>query len=339
MYGDEALTVTIPSEGSYIILAMSQGLIMDRGANVPRLIQTLPAINYFLYDEVHHCAASLFHQNIQEQFRTWATPIRLGTSATPLTQNKEQVENMKMIYGDPLQILHYVDYETAIRQGWVAKPRFHLYTYSAKKNSKPAIDFMGATIQEKIRQKKAEGTMNHNKLVMYIPSSKEELEQVYHEIPLDEHYRKYTANSDEIGSETLSDSDFISASTTDLSHNHILFACQRYREGADIRGLELGALSMGASIEPHILLQIAGRVMRLDYPGKMADILIFREKKEDETADRIIYDLLEAITETLGSGPGGGTGHPKPKPTPSPPLEYLGDFVVDGAVWTTEKND
>ncbi len=339
LYDGEASSVVFPEEGSYIVLAMHQGLIMER-ADKTRLIQTLPPMNYFLYDELHHCGADLFHRYIQDYFRIWNTSIRLGTSATPFTQNNAQIERVKQIYGNPPKILHYVDYDTAIRHGWVAKPRFHLYAYSAKKNSETMIHYMGTVIQNKVHEKMTEGTMRNNKMIVYVPSSKEEMAEVYTKIPLDMHYRKYSANPDEMGmvGDMLDDDAFIKAPLMDGAY-HTLFACQRYREGADIPGLELGALSMGQTIEPHILLQIAGRVMRLDYPGKVADILIFREKKDDEEAERIIYDLLEAISDTLGQGIGQGIGRGKTSPKkPGPPsVDYIGDFIVDGESWSTEK--
>jgi hypothetical protein len=84
----------------------------------------------------------------------------------------------------------------------------------------------------------------------------------------------------------------------------ILFACDKYREGSDIGGLEFTAVLMGRTIAAYILLQIIGRSLRTDYDGKEGWCCIMRPRFDEETADdvflHVLLDLEAMITKTPG---------------------------------------
>ena len=81
----------------------------------------------------------------------------------------------------------------------------------------------------------------------------------------------------------------------------ILFACDRYREGSDINGIEMTAVMIGNTISAYILIQIQGRSLRIDYANKEGWCLIVASCEEDETEqdvlDRIALDILSYLGE------------------------------------------
>lgn len=81
----------------------------------------------------------------------------------------------------------------------------------------------------------------------------------------------------------------------------ILFACDRYREGSDISGIEMTAVMIGNTISAYILIQIQGRSLRIDYANKEGWCLIVASCEEDETEqdvlDRIALDILSYLGE------------------------------------------
>ena len=80
----------------------------------------------------------------------------------------------------------------------------------------------------------------------------------------------------------------------------ILFACERYREGSDIPGLEMTVILMGNTIAANILIQTIGRALRADYTGKEGWCCIFRPSEEGTTEEDVLDKILLEITEILG---------------------------------------
>ncbi len=91
------------------------------------------------------------------------------------------------------------------------------------------------------------------------------------------------------------DKDFINAPAD--GSIRILFACQRYREGSDVRGLDMTCSLVGNTTAVYILLQICGRALRLDYDGKEGWCLIVRPSEqgvtEGDVLESIILDIID----------------------------------------------
>jgi hypothetical protein len=79
----------------------------------------------------------------------------------------------------------------------------------------------------------------------------------------------------------------------------ILFACERFREGSDVKGLEMTAVLTGNTIAAYILLQISGRALRNDYEGKEGWSLIARPSEEGTTEDDVYDSFLIHILDFL----------------------------------------
>jgi hypothetical protein len=114
---------------------------------------------------------------------------------------------------------------------------------------------------------------------------------------------------------------------------HILFACQRYREGSDIRGVEMTATLIGETTSAHILLQICGRGMRLDYPEKEGWCIIAQAcedgKTSDDVLDSIILDVLDFLgksEKTLGK-----------KDIETIVRTYMGEISIEGTPYSLEE--
>ena len=81
----------------------------------------------------------------------------------------------------------------------------------------------------------------------------------------------------------------------------ILLACERYREGSDIKGLEMTAILMGNTIGANILLQIVGRALRNDYNGKEGWCVIVKPSDEGTTEDDVFDSIVLEIMEFIDS--------------------------------------
>lgn len=269
----------------------------------------LPPINHFNYDEVHRLPGAKFYDIIKRKLQEWETPFCTGMSATPKTSNDEQRMKMQEFFQDP-KPLHTVTIEEAVNEGLIANPRFHItelpsYTNAHRqspeqiKKDKQQHDVCGVIsriktfIQERITAslcKKGKGIIwlsTIDEIVMAVVFSKELF-------PAE--WKIYVANPErkELENE-LTDEDFVKADADGTPR--ILFACDKYREGADIEGLEFTGVLMGKTMAAYILLQMIGRALRMDYEGKEGWCCIFRPKYEDES-DTTVLDtiLLEMIS-------------------------------------------
>jgi hypothetical protein len=126
------------------------------------------------------------------------------------------------------------------------------------------------------------------------------------------------------------DKEFVSAPAD--GSLRILFACDRYREGSDIKGLEMTGILTGDTISAYILIQIQGRSLRTDYVGKEGWCLIVSpcEEGEDEhdVMDRISLNILGLL----------GDSRPLVKKDIERYVEaYFGNVVLGGAVISKEE--
>ena len=127
------------------------------------------------------------------------------------------------------------------------------------------------------------------------------------------------------------DKDFINAPAD--GSIRILFACQRYREGSDVRGLDMTCALVGNTTAVYILLQICGRALRLDYDGKEGWCLIVRPSEQGVTEG----DVLESIILDIIDFNGDSKKKREIKEIEPLIMTFLGEVSVSGSSLSVEE--
>lgn len=288
-YKGNLSSLSIPSDKHILITATHQSLThLD-------MWDKLPNITHFHYDEVHRITGDEFFKNLQTKFVDWNTKFLTGTSATPMTSSRKQHEKIAELFGDPLQTLHQCKVEEAIHEGWIAKPRFGVNIIRNDVPRDTVIRQFVNTIHALYCKKVNDTHRKGGKIIAYLP------------------YRSEASKAVDIAKEIMPDWKIFSAvENTDAYHHtefkntpsedcpSILFSCERYREGSDIKGIEMTVILMGNIISSYILLQIIGRTLRNDYIGKEGWCIIFRPCDEGTTEQEVLNDIVLQITGFIG---------------------------------------
>ena len=173
-----------------------------------------------------------------------------------------------------------------------AKPRFVIKILPKLDDNATLIESFVDTVVSVFKQKRKTG-----KAIFYIETTVEDVRYAYkYAIKKYTELNFYTAIDDQ-----RTDDEFICA---DINNNssHILFACQRYREGSDIRNLELTGRLVGNVITAHILIQICGRALRIDGdPEKEGWCIIVRPSDEGTTEEDIMDSIVLEIFDFMGT--------------------------------------
>ena len=297
----------IPTDKHVLVIVTHAALVKTTGENIIELDETvalkgmdrLPTMNHLHYDEGHRIAAEQFLAALKRKRAQWGTPYITGTSATPKTSNTNQHERLAEFFGGDVPILHRIDIETAIANGWIARPRFHIAEIpddTTEKQVLTVVTHMHTLMEERIRIDMCKG----GKAIAYLQSKAEvsiAVAQARDIFPTN--YKIYWAvNIDGVSNHR----EFVSASADGTPR--IMFACDRYKEGSDIPGLEFTAVLMGKTMAAYILIQIIGRALRVDYNGKEGWCCIIRPKyaddKESSALEHIMLDLEAVITFNAG---------------------------------------
>lgn len=210
----------------------------------------IPAINFFLYDEVHRISGYELNSKMKEYLSKYDVKYILGLSATPII-NLEHKGFIQNIYGPKINILDTCDYVEAVKLRIVAPLKFHLI--QREKELKP-LDIMREA-KDNIKE-----FLNQNALIS-CPSFKEDR---------DDALKFFEENFDITG--YLSKKEFEEDNDSNIK---CLFSCRTYQEGTDLKNLGLVFIFAGDTIEPYIIFQISGRVTRLDYENKEAQCVLF----------------------------------------------------------------
>jgi hypothetical protein len=251
-------------------------------------LSDLGVLEHIHYDEVHRITGEQLFGKLKQSLESSNLPLLTGTSATPQTCSNEQRRKIAELFGDPFTLLHKCDVDEAVREGWIAPPRFKVVMLPKLEDRGAVLDAFVEAVSMVIKQKGASG-----KSIAYIETGLEEARYAAARAAStcpDIH--TYTAID---GART--DDKFISAGTD--SH-HLMFACQRYREGSDIRGLELVAKLCGNHTAVHTLLQICGRALRRDYAEKEGWCVLARPCDKGETEQDVLDSIILDILEFLG---------------------------------------
>ena len=271
----------LPRNQHLLVMATQMALTVERD-----LIR-LPPMTHVHYDEVHRITGQLYFTLLNKYLAIWNTECLTGTSATPFTCSPSQREKITELFGNPLTLLHRCGVDEAVKEGWIAKPRFIVSIL-------PPIDDTDAHLRGFIQAvgKYIQLKNTGGKFICYIETRTEDVVRAS-DLALEilPWAKIYSAIDGE-----RSDKDFIKAPVDKTPR--ILFACQRYREGADIRGIEMTAKLLGATSAAYILLQICGRAGRIDNnKEKEGWCLLVRPSEkgttEQDVLDSIILDIIE----------------------------------------------
>jgi superfamily II DNA or RNA helicase len=288
----------------------------------------LPAMDICHYDEVHRITGEEFHAILPRKLVEWRTRFLTGTSATPLTCSTAQNAKMVALFGDPLPILHRCDLNEAIANGWIAPPRFRIHV-TPNSNTRPAvIQWFLQIVHTSIKSKQQAGNWRGGKIIVYLPFRTEVRDAAM--------YAKHILPDDMViyaavdSPDAYTDERFVSDVADGTTR--ILFACERYREGSDIYGLEMTLILMGNTIGANILLQIAGRALRYDYPGKEGWCVIARPGDEDTTEDEVLEYIMMSIMEFINIGKETGYSPSRDKIRQSV-IQFFGEVDIGGKVY------
>ena len=284
--------LTMPLNRHIIVMACPDSLRIEETG-----MKHLPPITHVHYDEVHRVTGKLYFELLQEMLVTWNTSFLTGTSATPKTSDPEQHRKIGELFGDPYKIIHKCDVDEAVREGWIATPRFIVKItpkIADKEGQEIYIKAFVNGLIETIIDKKSKELWRGGKVIAYLGSIANAKAAAEYTMKNISNAIVYLGVGDE-----RTDYNFIKAPAD--GQLRILFACDRYREGSDIVGLDMTAILIGNTISAYILIQILGRALRKDYEGKEGWCLIVSPCEEHETIDsifdRIALDIITFVGE------------------------------------------
>jgi superfamily II DNA or RNA helicase len=276
-------SLTVSPNHHCLVLACHAALVQDEG------MERLPPMGHVHYDEVHRITGDLYFQQLTQKMTEWGTLFLTGTSATPKTASPDQHRKLAELFGDPLPIISKCNVDEAVQEGWIAKPRFLIRILEAKKDRAAILDAYVDCCVELVVQKDRGG-----KSIFYIESSIQEVEyavaKARERYP---HMHFYAAVDSE-----RTDEAFLRAPVNEIPH--VLFACQRYREGSDIPGLELTGKLIGNTTAAHNLIQISGRGLRIDYADKEGWCLLAKPCEAGATVEDVLDSIVLEIIDYLG---------------------------------------
>lgn len=256
--------------------------------------ESLPNISMIHYDEVHRITGTEFFNSLKEKIIEWETQYLTGTSATPKTCSQKQNGKIGELFGTPLNILHKCNVDEAIIEGWIAPPRFSVHVMPKDSNRTEQIAGFIRIISQSVTSKKEKQQWKAGKMIAYLSSRQD----VYDAIEIAKAYLPdatiYTAVEE---GDAKSSDQFITDNADGTLR--ILFACDRFREGSDICGIEMTVTLMGNAMGAHIILQIAGRALRNDYPGKEGWCVIVRPSEEGVTESDVFESIVLQIMDLI----------------------------------------
>ena len=281
-------TLQIPTD-KHVLITATHASLAD-----PQQWLKLPPIKHCHYDEVHRATGDIFYKLLQENLESWNTRFLTGTSATPKTCIASQHNKLTELFGNPINILHKCDVDEAISEGWIAQPRFGVNVISKGMSKPDTIRSVITIVERSISEKQMQQKWRGGKVIVYMPLRSNVLQAVIFAKEMIPYAKIYSAVEDAHAS---TDDKFVKDTADGTTR--VLFACERYREGSDIFGLEMTVVLMGDTIGAHIAIQISGRALRNDYLGKEGWCIIIRPSEdgtvEDDVFDSIMLQMIDFI--------------------------------------------
>jgi superfamily II DNA or RNA helicase len=279
-------TIDIPQD-IHILVTATHASLTD-----PEIWDKFPSMNCIHYDEVHRITGSEFYDMLGNYMIKWGTSFLTGTSATPITCVKSQNTRISDLF-NPYNIIHRCDMVEAINEGYIAKPCFSLHTINYRSNDdiRRIRDFI-SIVGQVIMKKRAEN-WSGGKCIVYLSTI------AYVTLAIEickELLPDFVIYSALENTREKNDMEFVNAEADGTPR--LLLSCERYREGADIKGLELTSILIGLTISHNVLLQIMGRSLRKDTPNKEGWCVIVRpsgKRNEDVLLKYLITGTIKYI--------------------------------------------
>lgn len=313
----------IPKDNPVLVTATHASLTEQDAWN------KLPPMTMIHYDEVHRITGEEFYGLLMTKIAEWGVTYLTGTSATPKTCSPSQHKKINGIFGNPIPILHCCDVDEAITEGWIAPPRFGVNVIPNSLERAECIEAFLGVVKSSIDHKKGKNLWRGGKIIVYLPSISDVCNAVF-QAKIKGGWVVYSAVDEAMCA--YSDEEFVGADTDGTPR--ILFACERYREGSDIKGLEMTCILMGNTISANILIQIAGRALRNDYIGKEGWCIIVRPSEPGTTEDDILDSIVLQIMEFLGDDNSITTSAKKIRKVVE---RFFGDVAISGKVYDIEE--
>jgi hypothetical protein len=279
----------------------------------------LPRIDHCHYDEVQQSTGVQFFGLLMEWIPSFT--YFTGTSATPKTCNSEQHVRLHQLFGSPLSVLHQCEMDEAVQEGWIAQPKIIANVVECGTR---ISEFVGIVAQS-IVQKMARGTWKYGKIIVYLDTIADVQNAVrcalHHfnrratiymavkraDEPEPEPDNATEGESDTIVDGARSDTQFIDDAAD--GSPRILFACKRYRQGSDIKGIEMTAVLFHSTIATNVFVQIMGRALRKDaeYDNKEGWCVAVKTRDQDDAdapedvMTSILLDFANFMLTTSGS--------------------------------------
>lgn len=279
--------------------------------------EMLPEIDHCHYDEVHQSTGMQFFGLLVE----WIPKFTYftGTSATPKTCNSEQHTRLHQLFGNPLEVLHQCEMDEAVKEGWIAQPKIIAKIVDSATRIQ---DFIGIVAQS-VAKKREQGKWMYGKVIVYLETIADVQAAVRCAV---KHFNE--SNESGTGSATIymavkdtsavtvtaaTDSEVVSIEGAHPDSEfikdeadgslRILFACQRYRQGSDIKGIEMTMVLFNSTIATNVFVQIMGRALRRDpvYANKEGWCVIVktRSEGEEETSEDVMDSILLEMASFL----------------------------------------
>lgn len=281
--------------------------------------EMLPDIDHCHYDEVHQSTGMQFFGLLVE----WIPKFTYftGTSATPKTCNSEQHTRLHQLFGNPLEVLHQCEMDEAVKEGWIAQPKIIAKIVDSATRIQ---DFIGIVAQS-VAKKREQGKWMYGKVIVYLDTIADVQAAVrcavqYFNGPGSGSVTIYmavkdtsAANASTAATASTNDSDVVpiegahpdSEFIKDEADGslRILFACQRYRQGSDIKGIEMTMVLFNSTIATNVFVQIMGRALRRDYAYANKEgwcvIVKTRSEGEEETSEDVMDGILLEMASFL----------------------------------------
>jgi superfamily II DNA or RNA helicase len=314
-------SLQIPTDKHVLITATHQSLTDEQQW------LKLPPITHCHYDEVHRITGDIFYKALQEHLEQWDTQFLTGTSATPKTCIVSQHNKITELFGNPLNILHKCDVDEAIAEGWIAQPRFGVNVVSKGMSKEQTIQSVVNIVRTSIANKQSQNKWRGGKVIVYMPLRTNICQAVIFAKEIIPDAKIYTAVEE---AEAFNDDMFVSDEADGTPR--ILFACERYREGSDIHGIEMTVVLMGDTIGANQIVQIAGRALRQDYLGKEGWCIIVRPSEDGTSEDDVFDSIMLQIVDFIGQS--GNPGQHRVRRTVE---KYFGQMAVSGKVYDVEE--
>jgi superfamily II DNA or RNA helicase len=279
--------LTVPTNTHILVYACQAALTMNKG------IARLPMITHCHYDEVHHITGDEYFKLLKDNLLKWNTEFLTGTSATPETGSSSQKQKLSELFGEELNFIHKCDVDEAVEEGWIAKPRFLVDILKSSNSRDVQLNSFLSALAVRIQQRKDSKLWKDGKIICFVPGSIRDTRYCI------EHVTNIISDCTVYGAVDgyRSDGAFIESPCDGTVR--ILFACERFREGSDVKGLEMTAVLTGDTIAAYLLLQISGRALRNDYVGKEGWSMIVRPSEEGTTEDDVYDSVLLNIIDFL----------------------------------------